>query len=509
MLARKSRKNIIENETVENNLLRVAGYIRLSVNKADQPSDSIENQKKIIEGYSETNLGLQFEKFYIDDKSSGRDFNRPAFNEMLEDIRAGKINCVIVKDLSRLGRSLIDVGYYVQMFFPSQKVRFISIANGIDTLDGMTNITFGKLPSDRISLTSLMDEQYAIDISKKAQSVLNDYIKEGKHVAPRAPYGYRKSDSDCHTLVPDVKSAVVVKDIFSMALSKISINEIVRRLNTAGTLTPISYAISQGLKGNYNQGNGLWNSRTVKDILTNQTYVGDLQQGKDKHVVQNTHEPLVRRDVFDAVQQLISAGASISPNKTNAPREDNILRGKVICGCCGSKMQRRKGSGNAIWYFFTCISNNRLGVGYCTGMYIREADIMNAILHEAKSYIHDNEVDSLTYVDQKAVLEANAKQLEQQINEQREVSRSRYENFIMGIADKDDLVHDRNKRETLHAELQDVNNQIKGMNEKHEQYLLFCNALNDKGKVGQLIADYILNVSVLANGQINVKWRDS
>ncbi|WP_020074378.1 recombinase family protein [Faecalispora sporosphaeroides] len=509
MLARKSRKNFIENKTEENNLLRAAGYIRLSVNKADQPSDSIENQKKIIGGYSETNFDLQLEKFYIDDKASGRDFNRPAFNEMIEDIRAGKINCVIVKDLSRLGRSLIDVGYYVQMFFPGQKIRFISIANGIDTLDGMRNIIFGKLPGDHISLTSLMDEQYAIDISKKTQSVLKNYIEEGKHVAPRAPYGYRKSDCDYHTLVPDAESAIVVKKIFSMAFVRISINEIVRQLNAKGIPTPISYAVSQGLKGNYNRGNGLWNSRTVKDILLNRTYVGDLEQGKDKHVVQDTHEPLVCRDVFDVVQQLISEGASISPNKTNAPCEDNILRGKVICGCCGRKMQRRKGSGNANWHFFTCISNNRLGAGHCTGMYIRESDIMDAIFREVKSYIHDNEAAFITYVDRKSVLEVNEKQLARQINEQREVSRSRYENFIRGIVDKEDYTFERNKRETLHTELQNINNQIKWQNEKYEQYLLFCNALNDKEKIGQLVADCILNVSVLANGQINVKWRDS
>jgi len=190
MLARKSRKNLVENEVVKCDILKAARYVRLSVNKTDRPSDSIENQKKIIEDYSETNWDIQFERFYVDDKASGRDFDRPAFNEMLEDIRAGEINCVIVKDLSRLGRDLVDVGYYVQMFFPSKRVRFISIGNKIDTLDGMTNIAFGKLPGDRIPLASLMDEQYAIDISKKTQYVLNNNIKDGKFVAPRAPYGY-------------------------------------------------------------------------------------------------------------------------------------------------------------------------------------------------------------------------------------------------------------------------------------------------------------------------------
>lgn len=120
MLARKSRKNLVKNEVVKCDLLKTAGYIRISVNKADRPSDSIENQKKIIEDYAETNCDIQFERFYVDGKVSGRDFDRPAFNEMLEDIRAGKINCVIVKDLSRLGRDLIDVGYYVSDVLPQQ-----------------------------------------------------------------------------------------------------------------------------------------------------------------------------------------------------------------------------------------------------------------------------------------------------------------------------------------------------------------------------------------------------
>jgi len=233
MLTRKSRKNLVENGVVKCDLLKAAGYIRLSVNKSDRLSDSIENQKKIIEDYAKTDSDIQFERFYIDDKASGRDFDRPAFNEMLEDIRAGNINCVIVKDLSRLGRDMIDVGYYVQMFFPSKRVRFISIGNKIDTLDGMTNISFGKLPGDRIPLTSLIDEQYAIDISKKTQFVLDSYIKDGKFVAPRAPYGYRKSESDCHVFVPDMEAAAVVKEIFYMASRKISINEIIRRLNAA------------------------------------------------------------------------------------------------------------------------------------------------------------------------------------------------------------------------------------------------------------------------------------
>jgi len=506
MLARKSRKNLMDNGVVKCDLLKAAGYIRLSVNKSDRPSDSIENQKKLIKDYAETNWDLQLERFYIDDKASGRDFDRPAFNEMLEDIRAGKINCVIVKDLSRLGRDMIDVGYSVQMLFPSKGVRFISIGNKIDTLDGMTNITFGKLSGERIPLASLMDEQYALDISNKTQSVLNNYMKDGKYVAPRAPYGYKKSNEDCHLLIPDNEAAIIVRKIFSMAANRTGVNEIVRCLNTAQIPSPISYAIANGLKGSYNRGNGLWNSRTVKDILSNRAYIGDLKQGNDRYVSENTHEPLIDRDVFSKVQESLSSDKNSNSNITNVPRADNILRGKVICGCCGGKMQRRKGSGKADWHFFTCISNNRLGAGHCTGMYVREADIMDAILREVNNYIHANEVASLTYIERKAAIAANAKQLEHRINEQLEMSRSRYEDFVMGIADKDDLAHGRKEREALQAELQDINNQIETLNQKYKQCLLFRDALNDKQKIDQLVADYLLNVSVFAGGRVDVKF---
>ncbi|WP_455654995.1 recombinase family protein [Phascolarctobacterium sp.] len=495
-MARKSRKNLVEKETVKYDLLKATGYVRLSVNKDAQPSDSIENQKKIIEDYAETNLDIQFERFYVDDRASGQDFNRSAFNEMLEDIRARNINCVIVKDLSHLGRDMIDVGYYVQMFFPSKQVRFISIGNKIDTLDGMTNITFGKLPGDRIPLASLMDEQYAIDISKKTHFVLDDYIKDGKYVAPRAPYGYSKSESDCHVLVPDMEAATVVKDIFAMAARKISINEIVRRLNAAGIPTPINYAIDHGLEGNCNKGNGLWSSRTVKDILTNRVYAGDLEQGKNKYLVQNTHEPLVRRDVFDTVQRMIHANCNPSTNKTNIPRQDNVLRGKVICGCCG---------GNADWHFFTCISNNRLGAGHCTGMYIHEADIMDAILREVKSYVQANTNADLTHKNEMTSLVIQAGQLDGKINQIIETKRSRYEDFVMGIADKDDLQQYREEHEVLQAKLQEIRSRIGALNQKYHQYQLFCDVLNNKQKIGLLVADYLQHIMVYTDGRKDVQ----
>lgn len=351
-----------------------------------------------------------------------------------------------------------------------------------------------------------MDEQYAIDISKKTQYVLNNYIKDGKFVAPRAPYGYNKSENDCHVLVPDIEAAAVIKEIFRMASQKISTNEIVRRLNAAGIPTPINYAIAHGLEGNYSKGNGLWSSRTVKDILTNRVYVGDLEQGKDKYLVQNTHEPLVSRDIFDDVQKLIVANTVAGSSKTNTPRQDNVLRGKVICGCCGGKMQRRKGSGNADWHFFTCISNNRMGTGHCTGMYIRESDIMDAIFREVRACVQANTNAASTYKNEIASLTAKAKQLDSKINQLMETNKGRYEDFVMGIADKDDLQQCRNEREALQAELQNINSRIAVLDRKNQQYQLFCEALNNKERIGQLAADHLQNVTVFTGGRVDIQF---
>ena len=180
-------------------------------------------------------------------------------------------------------------------------------------------------------------------------------------------------------MVVDPDAAAVVKEIFSMTVNKVSMNEIVRRLNLANIPTPIEYAKSQGLEGDYNFGNGSWNTRSVKYILTNRTYTGDLRQGKDSHIVENTHEPLIDKVVFEQIQKLFSVVQYNSQPQVKSSTPDNPLKGKVICASCGSKMQRRKGTGNAGWNFFSCITNNRKGSGCSTGMYVREPDIRNAI----------------------------------------------------------------------------------------------------------------------------------
>lgn len=234
-------------------------------------------------------------------------------------------------------------------------------------------------------MLNIFNEEYVADIKRKTQASIDSNIRKGKSVAAKAPYGYIKSPDDCHSLLVDPEAASVVKEIFSMAERKISLNEIVRRLNLAHIPTPIDYALSKGLEGNYERGDGSWNSRSVKYILTNRTYAGDLQQGKDDIVVENTHEALVPRGLFLSLQESYFKAPTNSEKQSQAKLADNPLRSKAICGSCGGKIQRRKGSSSTGWHFFSCITNNRKGHGCDTGMYVRESEIMDKIKEE---FIH-------------------------------------------------------------------------------------------------------------------------
>lgn len=228
--------------------------------------------------------------------------------------------------------------------------------------------------------------------------------QRGIFIGPRAPFGYKKSEEEFGQLVPDPEAATIVKNIFKLFIDGMGITTIVRYLNENTIPTPIQYARSKGLTGNYYDGNGSWNSRSVKYILTNRTYTGVLVQGKEKRVVAGTHEPLVDMKTFDTIQKQLQSKTFHLGDSFQGT--ENILKGKVICGCCGGKMQRKRGTNHADWHFFTCNTNNRLGAGKCTGMYVREEDIFSAIYHQLKLHIQEHFISSLQYEKEMAQLKA-------------------------------------------------------------------------------------------------------
>lgn len=261
--------------------------------------------------------------------------------------------------------------------------------------------------------------------------------QRGIFIGPRAPFGYQKSEKEFGQIVPDPEVATIVKNIFKLFIDGMGITTIVRYLNENTIPTPMIYARSKGLTGNYFDGNGSWNSRSVKYILTNRTYTGVLVQGKEKRVVAGTHKPLVDIKTFDTIQrQLQSKSFHLSDSSQST---ENILKGKVICGCCGGKMQRKRGTNHADWYFFTCNTNNCLGVGKCTGMYVREEDIFSAIYYQLKLYIQEHFVSSLEYDEEMTQLKAK---LDAQVEFRHAIAENPamfYEQYILGEISLDEF----------------------------------------------------------------------
>lgn len=353
-------------------------YMRLSVADGDKiESDSISNQRELIKHYIKDNPDIKFRKEWVDDGYSGVDFDRPNFQKMIEDVRAGKVNCIIVKDFSRFGRNHIEVGKYLQQIFPFMGVRFIAINEPYDSLYADSSTTNLVVP-----LKNLMNDSYCSDISVKIRSNLDAARKNGKFVNPFAVYGYKKDSEDKHKLVIDEPAAVVVKDIFIKKLMGFSMSAIANILNAEGVPSPYEYKKSQGEKfycGFKSESRSLWSPNTVARILHNAVYIGRLEQGKrvrpnykvkksimrDENewiCVEDNHEPIISKKDFEIANDLILSDTRAVPdsNKTY------MFSGLVFCGDCKQGMVHRVVDSNGKKYGYYICSTYRLDTKACT-----------------------------------------------------------------------------------------------------------------------------------------------
>ena len=456
-MARKSRKNIAVLDAPKQPTMKVwqaALYIRLSVEFNGKRGDSLETQRQIMEAYTVLCPDIEVVGVYTDNGTTGRTFEREAFQRMLGDIEAGKINCIVVKDLSRLGRNTIDTGYYIEKYFPLHGVRFIAVNDQFDSEDGENSGNHLIVP-----LKNMINEAYATDISKKVRAQQNQAMRDGEFVGARPPYGYRKDPENCHRLLVNEDTAPIVRQIFQWTLDGVALNVIVKRLNEGGVMTPGYYHASCGLFSYDNKlaGSGKWQTWTVGKILADQVYTGDMVQGKhtnvghkqvatkpaDWIVVRNTHEPLVSREVFAKAQAVREKAAQRgkSPAK-KVPYTENILRGRVFCGCCGKNLHRQRHQCG--YYVYHCISNDRIGKGACEAkVYVREPDLFNAILTiiRQKAEVMMGEALRLKRCDgkiaaQKAQVDQKIADLGQETQKYKALLAGLYESFVKGILTK-------------------------------------------------------------------------
>ena len=451
-MARKNRKGVSAPEQPKKDYMKIwrtALYIRLSVEFNGKRGDSLETQRQIMEAYAALCPDLEIVEVYTDNGITGRTFEREAFQRMLADVDAGKINCIMVKDLSRLGRNTIDTGYYIEKYFPLHRVRFIAVNDQFDSEDSENSGNHLIVP-----LKNMINEAYAADISKKVRAQQNQAMRDGEFVGARPPYGYRKDPDNCHRLLVNEDTAPIVRQIFQWTVDGVALNVIVKRLNEQGVMTPGYYLASIGLITSKKlMGSGKWQTWTVGKILADEVYTGDMVQGKhtnvghkqvvtkpvDWIVVRNTHEPLVSREVFAKAQAVREQMASKYTRTMKVPYSENILRGRVFCAHCGKNLHRQRSHGR---YFYRCISNDRVGEGSCTGgiIHLPEPDLFDAILTiiRQKAEVVMGEALRLKRCDnkiatQKAQVDQEIAELGRQTQKNKTIRAGLYENFVKGI----------------------------------------------------------------------------
>ena len=392
---------IIHLESV-NNIYNVGLYIRLSREDDDKnyESESITNQKSLLLQYAKEN-NLRVYDIYIDDGFSGTNFDRPGFKRLIKDIENKKINMVITKDMSRLGRDYIGTGELVEKFFPEHNVRYIAVTDNIDTYLDSTN-------NDIAPFKAIMNDFYAKDISKKIKSSLKAKMKDGKYVGGRAPFGYTKDPDNKNQLLVDEEQAIVVRRIFDMALDGLSYYKIADKLTSEGIKTPASYYNFEWC-GDYNPHFNKWNSKTIYDILNNRIYTGDLVQGRrckvnykvkkivknnpnNYIVVENTHEAIIDKDVFYEVGKRLPKNVGRKEKK-----ENNLLDGLLYCGDCGHRISvqaRRKKDNKAytLCNYYRTYMKEHLCTAHSNNYDKLEEEIINNLREVCLKYLDKNKV---------------------------------------------------------------------------------------------------------------------
>lgn len=406
-MARKSRKNyngvmdMPAEPPVPKYLTGI--YARLSVaDNGYKTKDSIENQVAFLTEFAEKK-GDEFRliHIYIDNGTTGVDFKRKNWNALMEDIKNGRINCILVKDFSRIGRNYIEVGNYLEKIFPLLGVRVISVNDDFDS--EKQSFQSGMLMH---SLTNIVNEYYARDISKKITQTIRTMQKNGEYASGVFPYGYKKSEEDRKKLEVDSECADIVRKIFFWRVSGKGCGQIANHLNELALPSPGQYRYMNGCNGFKRCRNTKWNAKHVAGILTNPVYLGHMVQGKtqcsyfekngelrflpkeDWIIAENTHQALITQEQFDIAAKMAKNSRQKHIERMNVhadiPHTENPLRKKIYCGQCGRLLTRRcRVKNNVREYCYFCNSPSVKINASCTNTHIHEIPFMETIMKSA------------------------------------------------------------------------------------------------------------------------------
>lgn len=515
------------------NLFNTAIYIRLSREDGDkEESDSVGNQKKLLTDYVNGQNELVLYDVYVDDGFTGTNFNRPAFKRMLKDIKAGKVNCVIVKDLSRFGRDYIDTGRYLERDFPEMGVRFISVTDSIDSMKQAYDML--------LPIKNIFNEQYARDISKKVQTAVKTKQKAGEFIGAFTSYGYKKSPVDKNKLVIDKYSADVVRRIFSLYIQGYGKQKIAKLLNEEGILCPSEYKRAMGL--NYHNPNRLesttyWSYSTINSILHREMYVGNMVQGtkhqrmrskqkkmakEDWIIVEDTHEPIIDKETWEKAQSLLHKRTRELDLETNK----NIFAGFVKCGDCGRAMAKnmwRRADGSKTYSLY-CGTYKRNGKQYCTPHTLPMAVLEQIVLEDLKTLVQNvgdlRELVSAQHLSaskMKRVTDTEISKIRSELERVKRLKQSVYEDYKEELITKEEFLSYREgyqKKEELYSK------QIEALEEKKSDsitddvfdtpWLKRLLELKDIEKLDrEIVVEMISEIKVYENRKIKITYNFS
>lgn len=515
---------------------RVGLYIRLSREDGDkEESSSVTNQREILKRYCQEQENFFIVKEYVDDGWTGTNFDRPKFKEMIEDIEAGIIDTVITKDLSRLGRERLGVGHYTEIYFPEHNVRYIALLDNIDTyMDAGMN--------DMAPFKGVINDMYVRDISKKIRSSLIERKKAGNFLGVTAPYGYKKDPNNKFHLIVNEKEAEVVKRVFRLYLEGNGLTRIAQILTKDGVPVPgESRDIGKTRKtALYNS----WKQTTIRRILDNRVYLGELVQFKrrkinykskrritvpeeERYICKGTHEAIIDEESFDAVQNILKKNKSFKGTK-----HDYLFKGLLYCAECGARLNitysnyalKKYGEYR---YTTICYSYSRLYSDICTrhsnSIPELEEVLIKHIKEVCKRYINENLQDELISIAKKQKQlelkqisnEKRLETLEQKIVDTGLYIKNLYMDKVKGVVSEKDyisLVADFTKdRDNLIKEKEElikiINNQKPLIDETAKIEKLAKEFIALEKPTKQLLNELIEKITISENKEINIYFK--
>ena len=472
----KSEEQPLNKESI--NSFQTAIYARISRDKKEKPSDSIENQIALCESFIQKSEDFSLVGIYKDIAKTGTDFERPDFENLMDEVRMGKVNCIVVKDLSRFGRNYTELGNFIEKIFPFLGVRFVAVNDNLDTfhMDDPNK-------SLEVILKNIVNETYATDISKKVSSSHQMRIKQGGFICGAAPYGYvaRKDEDGVRRLYPDENTAPIVKEIFDAylkGLSTLGISKLLleKRVYIATDYRKFGKAVSDS-----EEAIRIWQPTTILQVLKNRAYTGTLIQGRNqKHlyegksrerlseehwtVTENAHEAIISMDTFEKVQEKISEkSAPIKRNrKENATaKDDTIFRGMVYCNLCQKRMSvHRQLSGKRTVFYFSCNRFGEYKAEKC-GTAITEVTLQNTVKAAFDTILSDNKKSYKAYLDGYAdkkreaelLKEKELTEIDRRISGLSRLQSEYYEKYVLGDWRKEDF---EREKEHLHQKKKEL-----------------------------------------------------